>query len=82
MAGLAKHTRFKIFELFIISFLSTPVGAILLLTLPKKRSSLDNKYHYKCPRCSYFFTEYMTNCSICKKEGIETRLEKVKVVSL
>lgn len=46
----------------------------------KKRSS-DHAYHYKCPRCNFYFTEAHALCPLCEKEQLEVPLKKKKIVN-
>lgn len=81
---IASHTtnsQLSFIKLFLISFFLTPIiGSALLIN--SKMKSLQNEYHYSCPRCNYYFTEEQDSCNQCLKDGYNHPLKKVRKIAL
>ncbi|MAE08039.1 MAG: hypothetical protein CL661_04690 [Bacteroidetes bacterium] len=81
IASKTTNSQLSFIKLFLISFFLTPiVGTALLIN--SKMKSFNNLYHYKCPRCNYYFTEEQDSCHQCVKDGFNPPLKKVKKLGL
>ena len=41
----------------------------------------ETQYHHSCPRCGYYFTENLSFCPLCEKDGVVISLEKAKIIN-
>jgi Zn finger protein HypA/HybF involved in hydrogenase expression len=73
------NVRLSTIQLLLINILLTPIGGMAFIYFAKNK--LENKaYHFKCPKCDYYFTEELSECPLCEKEGVSTKLERVKIL--
>ncbi len=79
VANRINKVRLRTIQLFLINLFLTPIGGIIFVQIAKSRL-VNSLYHFKCPRCEYYFTEELSTCPLCEKEGIRTNLEKVKIL--
>ncbi|MCF8234989.1 MAG: hypothetical protein K9G67_08200 [Bacteroidales bacterium] len=62
---------------FLFNLLLTPIiGFILVFNSGRRISYLVKQY--KCPRCSYEFTEEQEYCPLCIKDDKKVKLEEVQ----
>jgi Zn finger protein HypA/HybF involved in hydrogenase expression len=64
------------FSTFFLSLVFTPVVGLIgvLLSKPNMRIIRHQK-QYKCSRCHLRYTEELTYCPACEKEGVKVRLK-------
>ncbi len=64
-------------KLFLITLALTPIGIGFYVYY--KRKIQEKHFHHRCPRCKYYFTENISNCPICAKEGVNLKLTKLEI---
>jgi ribosomal protein L37E len=64
----------------LVSLAFTPiVGVFYILSSPKKNTLKIT--HYRCTRCGLEYTDSHRYCPSCHKEGVNSRIEKIKMIT-
>ncbi len=75
-----KNNRFDGLQIFFINLILTPIAG-LLLSLFSGDKDYQFVMHYKCPRCSFDYTEELSHCLHCAKDGHKVQLSSMRRLS-
>ncbi|RLD61465.1 MAG: hypothetical protein DRJ05_02540 [Bacteroidetes bacterium] len=64
----------------IVSLVFTPlVGVFYILSSPGKNTLQIT--HYRCSKCGLEYTDKHHHCPSCSKDGVKSRIEKIKMTT-
>ena len=64
----------------LISLIFTPVAGVFYILSSPPRNTLKIT-HYRCTRCGLEYTDKHRHCPSCRKDGISSRIEKIKMTT-